>query len=126
MATAVDVGDQAGATQGTDALKAGGQNLARSAVALIPRKLVAFIKAPLLRVDPRRAEGIVREGLVESAGRRDPDQPRHCAFEARRAGEQNQATGGGGRVLSLSAAGMYSRAGAAAVGDYAEQPRHRD
>lgn len=84
MATAVDVGDQAGATQGTDALKAGGQNLARSAVALIPRKLVAFIKAPLLRVDPRRAEGIVREGLVESAGRRDPDQPRHCAFEGKR------------------------------------------
>ena len=55
----------------------------------------------------------------------DAEQPRHRAFEARRAGERHGAAGGGGRRLSGGAAGTDPRAGAARLGDDAEQPRHR-
>ena len=45
--------------------------------------------------------------------------------DARRAGERDGAAGGGGRRLPRGAGGTDARAGAARLGDDAEQPRHR-
>ena len=49
----------------------------------------------------------------------------NALVSARRAGERDGAAGGGGRGLSRGAGGTDARAGAARLGDDAEQPRQR-
>ena len=53
------------------------------------------------------------------------NESRQRALEAGRAGERDGAAGGGGGGLSRGAGGMDARAGAARLGDDAEQPRQR-
>ncbi len=53
----------------------------------------------------------------------DTEQSRHCALEARRAGERHGASGGGGFGLSRGASGADARACPAGLGQDAEQSR---
>ena len=54
----------------------------------------------------------------------DAEQSRQCAYKARRAGERDGASGGGGCGLSRGAGGTDARAGPARLGHDAEQSRH--
>jgi tetratricopeptide (TPR) repeat protein len=54
---------------------------------------------------------------------RDPEQSRHCAPNARLAGERDGAAGGGRRRLSRSPAGIYPRARAAPMGHDPDESR---
>ena len=55
----------------------------------------------------------------------DTDQSRHCARDARRAGERDREPGSGGRCLPRGAGGIHARACPAPLGGDAEQPRRR-